>query len=255
LRAPRCLKIAGRLVIAGHQDVGKRLVVAHQHVEARLQPLDQIGLEQQRFGFGAGGDELHVRRLRDHPCDAVGMTAALRVVGHPLLQAARLADIENVAGLVHHPVDARLVGQVPDEGLDDLRALQTRRDAWALVPFHAGDIGHVSGQGSINSFLFVLVGISFFIDHAAVGWRRGFGGSCRGRIWRASHRAILSTSCAMRARECSPEIMTSGVSSMVYQALTKAYSPTPVTSGVSQARCWPPSSAIIWPVTERAPCR
>jgi hypothetical protein len=140
-----------------------------------LQPLDQIGLEQQRFGLGAGGDELHVRRLRDHPGDAVGMTAALRVVGHPLLQAARLADIENVAGLVHHPVDARLVGQVPDEGLDDLRALQTRRDAWAFVPFHAGDIGHVSGQGSINSFLFVLVGIGFFIDHAAVGWRRGLG--------------------------------------------------------------------------------
>src|SRR5207302_11273612 len=30
---------------------------------------------------------------------------------------------------------------------------------------------------------------------------------------------------------------------------------TPVTSGVRQARCWPPSTAIIWPVTARASSR
>ena len=29
----------------------------------------------------------------------------------------------------------------------------------------------------------------------------------------------------------------------------------PITSGVRQARCWPPSTAIIWPVTEVASIR
>src|SRR5437016_507484 len=33
------------------------------------------------------------------------------------------------------------------------------------------------------------------------------------------------------------------------------HSITPVTSGVRQARCWPPSTAIIWPVTARASSR
>ena len=47
-----------RPVIAGDQDVGKRLVVAQQHVEARPQLLDQIGFEQQRLGLGGGRDDL-----------------------------------------------------------------------------------------------------------------------------------------------------------------------------------------------------
>jgi hypothetical protein len=41
-------------MVAGDQDIGKRLVVAQLHVEARPQLLDQIGLEQQRLGFGRG---------------------------------------------------------------------------------------------------------------------------------------------------------------------------------------------------------
>src|SRR5690606_6487459 len=35
---------------------------------------------------------------------------------------------------------------------------------------------------------------------------------------------------------------------IVWQAHLIPYSEIPVTSGVSHARCWPPSSAIIWPV-------
>ena len=30
---------------------------------------------------------------------------------------------------------------------------------------------------------------------------------------------------------------------------------SPITSGVRHARCWPPSTAIIWPVTEGASIR
>ena len=50
-----------RPMIAGDQDVGKRLVVAQQNVEARPQPLDQVGLEQQRLGLGLGRDEFERR--------------------------------------------------------------------------------------------------------------------------------------------------------------------------------------------------
>ena len=41
-----------RPMVAGDQDIGKRLVVAQLHVEARPQLLDQIGFEQQRLGLG-----------------------------------------------------------------------------------------------------------------------------------------------------------------------------------------------------------
>src|ERR1700687_1408112 len=39
-----------RPMIARDQNIGKRLVVAQLHVEARTQLLDQVGLEQQRLG-------------------------------------------------------------------------------------------------------------------------------------------------------------------------------------------------------------
>jgi hypothetical protein len=45
-------------VVTGDQDIGERLVVAQKHIEARPQPLDQVGFEQQRFGLGCRRDEL-----------------------------------------------------------------------------------------------------------------------------------------------------------------------------------------------------
>ena len=50
-----------RRVVAGDQDIGEALVVAQQHVEARLQLLDEIGFQQQRLGFGLRRDEHHRR--------------------------------------------------------------------------------------------------------------------------------------------------------------------------------------------------
>ena len=126
------------------QDVGERLVVPHQHVEARPQALDQVGFEQQRLDLGAGDDELHRRGLAHHPADAVGVEAALRVVGDALLQAARLADIEHVAGRVHHAVDARRVGQPLDQRLDDLGADLAVGVAGMRVPVDRGE-GRQSG--------------------------------------------------------------------------------------------------------------
>ena len=63
-----------------------------------LKPLDQIGFEQQRLDLGAVVTNSMRRRVGDHAADAVGVDRRPRVVLHALLQAARLADIEHVAG-------------------------------------------------------------------------------------------------------------------------------------------------------------
>ncbi len=94
-------------VVAGDEDEGERLVVPEHHVEARLQPLDQVRLEQQRLDLGRRGDELHARRVGDHPRDAVVVPGAPRIALHALLQVPRLADIEHLAGAIDHAIDAR----------------------------------------------------------------------------------------------------------------------------------------------------
>ena len=50
--------------------IGERFVVAQRDVEARPQPLDQVGFEQQRLGLGAGNDEFERAGLSDHALDA-----------------------------------------------------------------------------------------------------------------------------------------------------------------------------------------
>ena len=96
-----------RPVVAGDQNIGKRLVVAQLHVEARPQLLDQIGFEQQRFGFGRGRDDLDRHGGRDHAQDAGRLRRVdARIGGQPLADVFRLADIEHVVGRVQHAVDA-----------------------------------------------------------------------------------------------------------------------------------------------------
>ena len=137
-------KLRGRMLPAD-DDLGERLVVAQQDVEARLELLDQVDLEQQGFGFGLGGDELHRPGQVDHVGDALGMETALRVLHHPLLQRARLADVEHLAVVAQHAVDARRIGQALDIVLDQLGALQGWRGG--DIGRHGQDIGESAGEG------------------------------------------------------------------------------------------------------------
>ena len=117
-----------RPVVAGDQDIGKRLVVAQLHVEARPQLLDQIGFQQQRLGFGRGRHDLDGGRRRDHARDARRLrrrpahrtTAACDVLG--------LADIEHVAGGIEHAVDAGRGGRMAHRVLD--RGMAERQPAF-----------------------------------------------------------------------------------------------------------------------------
>ena len=95
-----------RPVIRRDEDVGKRLVVAQQHVEARPQPLDQVGLEQQRLGLGRGRDEFDRRGRRDHARDARVVAGRPRIGEDALLDVLRLADVEHVAA-AHRSCDRR----------------------------------------------------------------------------------------------------------------------------------------------------
>ncbi len=95
-----------RPVVGGDQDMGKRLVVAQQHVEARAQALDQVGFEQKRLGLGRGRDELERRGRRDHAFDA-GVVAGRAAIGDdPFADVLGLADVEHVALGIDHAIDA-----------------------------------------------------------------------------------------------------------------------------------------------------
>jgi hypothetical protein len=111
---------------AGDEDVGEALVVAQQHIVARLQLLDEIGLQQQRLGLGLGGDEDHRHGLRDHPGDADGLALRRRIALDALLDRARLADIEHLAVGADHAVDAGAERRVLPERLDRRRAARQR---------------------------------------------------------------------------------------------------------------------------------
>ena len=104
--------------VAGDQDVGERLVVAQQHVVARHQLLDQVDLEQQRLQLGMGDDHFEARGLGHHAAQTLGQLADLGIGGDPLLQVARLADIECVARFVQHAIDTGAGRQIAQR-LDD----------------------------------------------------------------------------------------------------------------------------------------
>ena len=107
-----------RPMVRGDQDIGERLVVAQEHVEARAQALDQVGLEQQRLGLGRGRDEFHRHRAGDHARDAGVVGHRPRVGRHPLLDALGLADIEHLALVADHAIDAGAGGRVLDRARD-----------------------------------------------------------------------------------------------------------------------------------------
>ncbi len=115
-----------RFVIAGDQNIGKRLVVAQKHVETRAQPLDQVGFQKQRFGFRPGDHEFHGRRGQDHAHDPVRLSLEPGIAGDPFLQASGLADVKHVAVLVDHAIDAGAHGQTFDDIGDHLDALARR---------------------------------------------------------------------------------------------------------------------------------
>ncbi len=67
-------------MILCHQNIGKAFVIAQQDVEFRLQLLDQILFQQQRFGFGFCGQKHHRSRGTNHPVDPAAVATGARIV-------------------------------------------------------------------------------------------------------------------------------------------------------------------------------
>ncbi len=109
------------------QDIGEALVVAQRDIVAGLELLDEIGLEQQRLGVRFGGDEHHRSGLRDHARDAAWLALGRHIGGDALLDRARLADIEHLALLPNHAIDAGSERGVAPEGADRLGAARHAR--------------------------------------------------------------------------------------------------------------------------------
>ena len=109
------------------ENIGEALVVAQRHIVAGLELLDEIGLEQQRFGVRFGGDEHHRAGLRHHARDAGGLALGRHVGGDALLDRARLADIEHLALWPDHAIDAGPERGVAPECADRLGAARHPR--------------------------------------------------------------------------------------------------------------------------------
>ena len=93
-------------MIVAQQDKREALVVAQQDVERGAIALDELRFEQQSLGLIVGRDDRHRPGLRHHPLEPLGQAVDLGIVGDPVLQRARLADIEHVAARILHPVHA-----------------------------------------------------------------------------------------------------------------------------------------------------
>ena len=106
-------------MILGQNQPGIGLVVAQHDVEARLQLLDQVGFQQQRFGFGVGGDDFHRHGFRHHAAQTFRQAADLGVGMDPAFQAARLADVQRVALRIQHAIDPRVGGHGLQRRLDN----------------------------------------------------------------------------------------------------------------------------------------
>ena len=87
--------------------IGVGLVIAQEDVVRRSPLLDQGLLEQQRLGLVGGDGGLDLRDLCNQRGSLGRQPGLAEIAGEALLEVLRLADIEQLAALVEHPVDTR----------------------------------------------------------------------------------------------------------------------------------------------------
>ncbi len=115
--------------LAGRQlQVGVVLVVAQQDVVARRPLLDQVVLERQRLHHRVGDDDLEALGLVEQGIDARARAVRAQIAADAVAEHARLAHVERVAGGVVVDVDAGLLREAGDLGLEitDWHAIHCR---------------------------------------------------------------------------------------------------------------------------------
>ena len=195
LRAAMLGDLRERVVLGQHQP-GVGLVVAQDDVEARLEALDQVGFEQQRLGLGVGGDHLHRDGFVDHPPQPFVEAAELGVGGDPLLQAARLADVEGVALGIEHAIDARARRHGGQRLLDHATPMMARRLSLMAVKFRLlrGSSARSSGNPpNLWISLWVRLGRKCVKAARNPGFRTGL------PVFRATSKALISLNLHLRS--------------------------------------------------------
>ena len=105
---------ARKFMLCFEMQVGKALVVAQHHIEARPMLFYEIEFEQQRFRVGIRDGDFHADRLRDQRLNLRMHIAGLKVRSDSGFEIARLADVENFSLCIQHPVNARTGRQTVD---------------------------------------------------------------------------------------------------------------------------------------------
>ncbi len=109
------------VVAERHLDVRVALVVLQADVEARLEALDEVRFEEERLGDGVRERVLDLGHPVDDapdPVDLAGRRRLLPVRADAVAQALRLADVDDVAAVVLHEVDARPVRESLERGFE-----------------------------------------------------------------------------------------------------------------------------------------
>src|SRR5713101_7294596 len=109
------VKAKARKLPAAHHQVGIGLVVAKEDVVARRERLDEIVLEDQGFGLGAGDRDLDVGDLRQHHRDTGPVLDLVEIGRDALFQVAGFADVKRLAVAADHAVYARHPGKRGEE--------------------------------------------------------------------------------------------------------------------------------------------
>ncbi len=98
-------------------DIRVALVVTKQHIEAWFELFDQVVFEHERFGLGVDDRHFDSRHLRQHCLGLWRRVRAVKVGGDPLLEVARLADIDDLVLRIEHAIHAWTMRQAAQERL------------------------------------------------------------------------------------------------------------------------------------------
>ena len=91
----------------GDLDIKVPLVILQQNVVLWLMLLDETAFQHQSLIFGVGDDVVIIIDLGHHFCHLGGMIRRpAEIAGDPLFQILRLADINDLPGLLLHDVYA-----------------------------------------------------------------------------------------------------------------------------------------------------
>ena len=121
-----------RRIAIGDFQIRIRFIIAEQDVVARLQRLDQVVFQDQRFRLAVRDGRFQARDALDHHGDAGAGQVLLKIAGNALLQVARLAHVQHLVGSIEVAVHAGQVRQFGDGG-QHLRARVGRRFRHGLL--------------------------------------------------------------------------------------------------------------------------